>query len=639
MRHVRNRLSSVVAGLVLMLLTGLSSPAEEPGSELTVTAPPEELQLDPFYKKYLSAHGYPIISSKNVDDYALKEAGFLANLMLAKRPDVRKAMIDSGSMLIIMSEDEFTTDVPHHAHLKPKDFWDARARGLGGSQTDPVCSCGEENLLCFEGDPYSTENILIHEFAHNIHLRGLVNIDDTFDQRLKQAYDLALHEGLWKTKYASTNHHEYWAEGVQSWFDNNREDDHDHNHVNTRAELKDYDPRLAALCEEVFGETELVYSKPVTRLQGHLKGYDPKQSPKFVWPERLTEVKAQIRRDAENRGKNTVERSDSYNPQHSAIVKAEMIYDDAPFPQCHASTIIEKPSGGFMAAWFGGTHENHPDVGIWVAETDDAGNWSEPVEVANGIQHNDLRYPCWNPVLFARPASAETDSNSPGVIDLYYKCGPNPREWWGLLMTKTRRGWSLPRRLPEGIDGPVKNKPILLDNGTLLCGSSTEYDGWRVHFELTSDFGKTWKRVGPINAVSEFNIIQPAILKHQDGRLQIVCRSKEQFIVSSWSKDQGLTWSAPEKTNLPNPNSGIDAVTIKDGRHVLIYNNTPQGRSPLNLAVSKDGIAWTDIVVLESEPGEYSYPAVIQARDGLLHVTYTWKRQRIKHVVVDPEQL
>jgi hypothetical protein len=221
--------------------------------------------------------------------------------MLAKRPDVRRAMIHSGSRLIIIAHNEFTTDIPEHAHLQPKDYWDARARGLGGDRNDPVCSCSEENLLCFPGDPYSTENILIHEFAHNIHLRGLVNLDPTFDDRLEQAYQSAVAEGLWKTKYAATNRNEYWAEGVQSWFSNNRPPDHDHNHVDTRAELRQYDARLAALCEEVFGETELVYTLPKTRLTGHLQGFDPTLSPTFVWPERLNAAQQTIHLEATSR--------------------------------------------------------------------------------------------------------------------------------------------------------------------------------------------------------------------------------------------------------------------------------------------------------------------------------------------------
>lgn len=266
-----------------------------------VTVPPAELKLDPFYEKYISAGGYPIVSSKKVNDYALKEAAYLVNLMLAQRPDVRDAMIKSGSSLIIMSHNEFTTDMPDHSHLRPKDFWDARARGLGGSRTDPVCSCAEENLLCYEGDPYSTENILIHEFAHNIHLRGMVNVDPTFDDRLKAAYEHAMAAGLWKTKYASTNKAEYWAEGVQSWFNNNRQPDHDHNHVDTRRELREYDPGLAELCQVVFGETTLVYRKPATRLKDHLDGFEPSKSPTFTWPERLNEVKRRIREDAKKR--------------------------------------------------------------------------------------------------------------------------------------------------------------------------------------------------------------------------------------------------------------------------------------------------------------------------------------------------
>lgn len=265
-----------------------------------------------FYTQVVYAQGYPICGSAKVSPYALKEAAYLADLMLAKRPDVRQAMIASGSRLCILAHDEFTTDQPEWAWLGKlpvpgfesmsiKDYRDARARGMGGSATDPFCSCAEENLLAYEGDPYSTECIFIHEFAHNIHLRGLANADPTFDQRVKSAFDAAMKAGLWKGKYASVNHHEYFAEGVQSWFNNNRENDHDHNHVNTRAELLAYDPGLAALCREVFGDTELKYTKPTTRLTGHLAGYDPTKAPKFAWPERLTKAKAAIRASAQKR--------------------------------------------------------------------------------------------------------------------------------------------------------------------------------------------------------------------------------------------------------------------------------------------------------------------------------------------------
>lgn len=318
------------------------------------------------------------------------------------------------------------------------------------------------------------------------------------------------------------------------------------------------------------------------------------------------------------------------------VLIREFIYEEAPFPECHASTIAETPQG-LVAAWFGGTHERNKDVGIWVARRTDS-RWTEPVEVANGIQHAGLRHPCWNPVLFQQPG---------GALQLYYKCGPSPSTWWGMLTESTDHGltWSWPRRLPETIDGPVKNKPVLLSNGDLLCGSSTEYDGWRVHFEVTSDAGRTWERIGPINTGERFNAIQPTILTHEDGRLQILCRSREGRITTSWSEDNGRTWSEMEATSLPNPNAGTDAVTLKDGMHLLVYNHTlrnsgsPRGRSLLNLALSTDGERWLAALVLENSEGEYSYPAIIQTSDGLVHITYTWRRERIRHVIVDPEAL
>jgi hypothetical protein len=294
-------------GYRLLLKLWKVNPAPAPKSNdqvYLIEKPPAELGLSPFYTQYVDANGYPIVSSASVDGYALKEAAYLVDMMLAHRPDLRRAMVASGSRLIVMAHNEFTTNIPEHSHLTPKDYWDARARGLGGSQEDAVCSCGEENLLGFDGDPYSTENILIHEFAHNIHLRGMINVDASFDDRLKQTYERAMAQGLWQSKYASTNHAEYFAEGVQSWFNNNRQPDHDHNHVDTRVELKEYDPGLASICEEVFGKTELVYTKPDTRLHGHLAGYDPSQSPKFVWPEHLQKSKEEIRADVVNRGAN-----------------------------------------------------------------------------------------------------------------------------------------------------------------------------------------------------------------------------------------------------------------------------------------------------------------------------------------------
>jgi predicted neuraminidase len=199
--------------------------------------------------------------------------------------------------------------------------------------------------------------------------------------------------------------------------------------------------------------------------------------------------------------------------------------------------------------------------------------------------------------------------------------------------------------LPDGVLGPIKNKPVGLPDGTLLSPSSTESperpSRWRVHFELSRDAGETWTIVRPPDSpdAPAIEAIQPSILTHRGGRLQAVGRTRSQRIFETWSSDGGSTWTPLALMDLPNPNAGIDAVTLRDGRHLIVYNHTTEGRSPLNVAISRDGKSWTRSLVIESEPGEYSYPAVIQTADGLVHVTYTWKRERIKHVVIDPAGL
>jgi alpha-glucosidase len=216
----------------------------------------ETLKLDPFYQKHTSAGGLPVLSSARVSDAGLIEAAYLINQMLAEREDILKALIKARARFVVMAPTEMTTDVPEQRNMTPKDYWDKRARGLGGR----ITSCGEENLLNLRGDRYRNENILIHEFSHAIHNFGLRSVDPKFDGRLRETYTRAIDKGLWKDTYAATNHSEYWAEGVQSYFDCNAPPQRGvHNDINTREKLEKYDPDLFALIDEVFKQSKFRY--------------------------------------------------------------------------------------------------------------------------------------------------------------------------------------------------------------------------------------------------------------------------------------------------------------------------------------------------------------------------------------------
>ncbi|MFE7085107.1 exo-alpha-sialidase [Sphingobacterium spiritivorum] len=317
------------------------------------------------------------------------------------------------------------------------------------------------------------------------------------------------------------------------------------------------------------------------------------------------------------------------------VVKTGFLFEENRyFAQCHASTLAETASGEIRASWFGGTHEGNKDVVIW-SSAFDGQKWSAPVSVADGISHDTVRYACWNPVLF----KAKEDN----TLYLYYKVGSNPREWWGAVKTSADNGktWSSARLLPKGILGPVKNKPLELSNGIILSPSSVEVteDRWIGNIERSDDQQKSWTSY-PIDHNSPFNIIQPSILQHADGRLQVLCRSKEGFVMTSWSSDEGKNWSALSKTNMINPNSATDAIRVKNG-FLIVYNpDIPgkdwwEGRARLRLAYSKDGIIWKDILVLEDQDkGEFSYPTIIQDTKDLVHITYTYNRKNIKHIIL-----
>ena len=258
--------------------------------------PPDDVRkifnLDPFYEQWIDVEGLPIVASAKVNRYAVKEAAWLIRQMVGHRQDVLQVLAKNNVRFAVMAHNELTTEIPEHSDLQPDYYWDRRARGLGSTPIRPAVSCGEENLLNYTGDPYSTENILVHEFAHAIHQMGLNTVDPGFDGRLETVYDAAKEKGLWKDTYAITNKAEYWAEGTQSWFDTNRANDDQHNHVDTRDKLKDYDPELATLLTEVFGDTDWRYTQAVTRTHlVHLQGFNPEESPKFEWPPELIELK------------------------------------------------------------------------------------------------------------------------------------------------------------------------------------------------------------------------------------------------------------------------------------------------------------------------------------------------------------
>jgi alpha-L-rhamnosidase len=321
------------------------------------------------------------------------------------------------------------------------------------------------------------------------------------------------------------------------------------------------------------------------------------------------------------------------------ILVDEFIFENASFPQSHAGTIAETPEG-LIAAWFGGTKEGNKDVCIWLSHLVNE-KWTAPENIADGIIKDTIRYACYNPVLYFA---------GNGELLLFYKIGPNVAGWTGWMKRSKDNGitWSSREALPDGFLGPIKNKPVLIGN-TLLCPSSTEKNGWKAHIEFTDDYGRTWTKSADINDGKIVSAIQPSILKHKDGRLQILCRSMNRTINESWSNDDGKTWSEMAATALPNNNSGTDAVTLKDGRQLLVYNHVkpadslPRGkgaRTPLNVAVSKDGKKWYAALILEDSPiGQYSYPSVIQSKDGMVHIVYTWKREKIKYVKLDPSKL
>jgi predicted neuraminidase len=301
------------------------------------------------------------------------------------------------------------------------------------------------------------------------------------------------------------------------------------------------------------------------------------------------------------------------------------------FVSSHASTIVELKNGDLLAAWFGGSGEGNPDVAIWSSRRTGS-SWSKPVELAR-----EPGVPCWNPALF---------HTHDGRLWLYYKVGPNPMEWTGARKYSNDEGvtWSTAEYLPAGMLGPVRAKPLVLDNGVVVAGTSVEaYRTWSIWIERSSDNGRTWSKIGPIplapgivasTGTVTHGLIQPSVVDLGGKHLRLYARSTSDIarVCIADSFDNGLTWTNARPLDVPNPNSGIDVVGLRDGRVVLVYNDSTSQRWPLKLAVSRDGEHFQDFRTLEADRGEFSYPAIIQNAGGDLEITYTWNRKSIAYV-------
>lgn len=303
--------------------------------------------------------------------------------------------------------------------------------------------------------------------------------------------------------------------------------------------------------------------------------------------------------------------------------------DDRPFASCHASTLAAAPDGTLLCAWFGGTGEKHPDVGIWLSRFV-AGAWLPPVRAA---KVNETAH--WNPVLFA-PGD--------GKVHLFFKVGPEIPFWQTYWMTSTDNGatWSPPAELVPGDNsggrGPVRCKPIVLADGAWLAGASSEQGPWLPFADRSEDGGKTWTRSENFdlekNKLPGKGAIQPSLWERSPGNVRAFMRSRGGKIWAADSADGGRTWGAVFETELPNNNSGVDFVAAPGFGNWMVYNPNSQNwgaRSPISLAKTEDGDHWARFADLEHEPGkEFSYPAMIQTKDGGIAISYTWKRERVR---------
>ena len=322
------------------------------------------------------------------------------------------------------------------------------------------------------------------------------------------------------------------------------------------------------------------------------------------------------------------------------LAKTEFVEPAPAVAEVHASNIIEAADGSLVCAWFGGTMEGNNDVTIWVSRYIN-GRWTPGVSVADGVQNKKLRHPAYNPVMYC---------TKEGRVWMFFKVGENPEKWWGESMYSDDNGitWAGRKKLPEGFLGPIKNQAVRLPNGSVICPSSIEYSpsSWVAHMEITDENFKKWKKSKPVPDPKNFGAIQPAIITHPDGTLQALFRSNSRNLVYSWSKDSGKTWSPLQFSGFYMANSGLDALTLAGNKgFLLVYNPNDKPadpkkwgpRTPLVASYSDDGLNWKPAVLLEHRDARhgYSYPCIIQTRDGRIHITYTWNRARICHVILE----
>jgi predicted neuraminidase len=311
----------------------------------------------------------------------------------------------------------------------------------------------------------------------------------------------------------------------------------------------------------------------------------------------------------------------------AGLVRSGFVFEPTPeLPSSHASTVYEMPDGIIMCAWYAGSAEANPDVNVYGSRLVD-GKWTRPVVIASTPGK-----PEGNPVLWFDRATGRSwlfyvtiHGLGWNWAKIKYKTSDDAGLTWGpTVMLREKRGWM------------TRNHPITLSGGTILLPLYSE-NKWCSEFMASKDNGKTWEHVSEV--CSRPGNIQAAVVELDDGSLYATMRTgsgkgrEKSMLWETRSNDGGKTWTDAKLMDLPNPNAGTDMIRLDSGKLLLAFNNSKTGRTPLSLAVSEDGgVSWKVVKDVESDPGEYSYPSLCQGSDGVIHLTYTYRRETIKHI-------